>query len=332
MRFYLTLSFLILLFSCSDNNQKMILNQNVGFVQGTTFNIKYLSSSLQDYKTEFDSIFSEIDLSLSLYIDSSIITRFNKGDTLIRLDSNFLSVFNAFKKVANSTNGNFDCTISPLINAWGFGATKKGKIDSFIISDLLKKTGYQKIYLKNDSTLYNPSNVQLNFDALAQGFTVDVIANFLEKNNINNFLIEIGGELRAKGKNINNKNWRIGIEKPSKIIDNKNRFQTVIELKNKSVATSGNYRKFYLENGKKYSHSINPFNGYPVKHNLLSVTVITDKCIYADAYATAFMVMGVKKTKDFLLQNEDLDAFLIYQKNNILETWSTNGFKNIELN
>lgn len=332
MRFYLTLSFLIFLISCSDNNQKMILNQNVGYVQGTTFNIKYLSSSLQDYKTEFDSIFSKIDLSLSLYIDSSIITRFNKGDTLIRLDSNFLSVFNAFKKVANSTNGNFDCTISPLINAWGFGVTKKEKIDSFIISDLLKKTGYQKIYLKNDSTLYNPSNVQLNFDALAQGFTVDVIANFLENNNINNFLIEIGGELRAKGENINNKNWRIGIDKPSNIIDNKTRFQTVIELKNKSVATSGNYRNFYIENGKKYSHSINPFNGYPVKHNLLSVTVITDECIYADAYATAFMVMGVKKTKDFLLKNEDLDAFLIYQKNNILETWSTNGFKKIELN
>ena len=332
MRFYLTISFLILLFSCSDNNQKMILNQNVGYVQGTTFNIKYLSSSLQDYKTEFDSIFSEIDLSLSLYIDSSIITRFNKGDTLIRLDSNFLSVFNAFKKVANSTSGNFDCTISPLINAWGFGVTKKEKIDSFLISDLLKKTGYQKIYLKNDSTLYNPSNVKLNFDALAQGFTVDVIANFLENNNINNFLIEIGGELRAKGKNINNKNWRIGIDKPSNIIDNKTRFQTVIELKNKSVATSGNYRNFYIENGKKYSHSINPFNGYPVKHNLLSVTVITDECIYADAYATAFMVMGVKKTKDFLLKNEDLDAFLIYQKNNILETWSTNGFKKIELN
>ena len=332
MRFYLTISFLILLFSCSDNNQKMILNQNVGYVQGTTFNIKYLSSSLQDYKTEFDSIFSEIDLSLSLYIDSSIITRFNKGDTLIRLDSNFLSVFNAFKKVANSTNGNFDCTISPLINAWGFGVTKKEKIDSFIISDLLKKTGYQKIYLKNDSTLYNPSNVQLNFDALAQGFTVDVIANFLENNNINNYLIEIGGELRAKGENINNKNWRIGIDKPINIIDDKNRFQTVIELKNKSVATSGNYRNFYIENGKKYSHSINPFNGYPVKHNLLSVTVITDECIYADAYATAFMVMGVKKTKDFLLKNEDLDAFLIYQKNNILESWSTNGFKKIELN
>ena len=332
MRFYLTLSFLILLFSCSDNNQKMILNQNVGYVQGTTFNIKYLSSSLQDYKTEFDSIFSEIDLSLSLYIDSSIITRFNKGDTLIRLDSNFLSVFNAFKKVANSTNGNFDCTISPLINAWGFGVTKKEKIDSFIISDLLKKTGYQKIYLKNDSTLYNPSNVQLNFDALAQGFTVDVIANFLENNNINNYLIEIGGELRAKGENINNKNWRVGIDKPSNIIDDKNRFQTVIELKNKSVATSGNYRNFYIENGKKYSHSINPFNGYPVKHNLLSVTVISDECIYADAYATAFMVMGVKKTKDFLLKNEDLDAFLIYQKNNILESWSTNGFKKIELN
>ena len=332
MRFYLTLSFLILFFSCSDNNQKMILNQNVGYVQGTTFNIKYLSSSLQDYKTEFDSIFSEIDLSLSLYIDSSIITRFNKGDTLISLDSNFLSVFNAFKKVANSTNGNFDCTISPLINAWGFGVTKKEKIDSFIISDLLKKTGYQKIYLKNDSTLYNPSNVQLNFDALAQGFTVDVIANFLENNNINNYLIEIGGELRAKGENINNKNWRVGIDKPSNIIDDKNRFQTVIELKNKSVATSGNYRNFYIENGKKYSHSINPFNGYPVKHNLLSVTVITDECIFADAYATAFMVMGVKKTKDFLLKNEDLDAFLIYQKNNILESWSTNGFKKIELN
>ena len=332
MRFYLTLSFLILLFSCSDNNQKMILNQNVGYVQGTTFNIKYLSSSLQDYKTEFDSIFSEIDLSLSLYIDSSIITRFNKGDTLIRLDLNFLSVFNAFKKVANTTNGNFDCTISPLINAWGFGVTKKEKIDSFIISDLLKKTGYQKIYLKNDSTLYNPSNVQLNFDALAQGFTVDVIANFLENNNINNYLIEIGGELRAKGENINNKNWRVGIDKPSNIIDDKNRFQTVIELKNKSVATSGNYRNFYIENGKKYSHSINPFNGYPVKHNLLSVTVISDECIYADAYATAFMVMGVKKTKDFLLKNKDLDAFLIYQKNNILESWSTNGFKKIELN
>ena len=297
-----------------------------------TFNIKYLSQDSKNYEFQIDSILAEIDASLSIYNDSSLISRFNNQDTSIVLDAHFIKVFNCFKTISDSTQGSFDCTLMPLINAWGFGSIESLSLDSSEINSLLNDIGYRKINIKKDSTIYNPYNLKLNFDALAQGYTVDVISAFLDTLNIKNFLVEIGGEVRAKGLNPNGQKWRIGIDKPNQEIDSKNRFQTVINISNKSLATSGSYRKFYIKNGNTYSHTIDPNTGYPVQHNLLSVTVISDQCVIADAYATAFMVMGVKKTQKYLSNHASLEAYLIYNKNGVFETWGTPGFLNMQLN
>ena len=262
-----------------------------------------------------------------------MISQINQGDTTHLLDEHFVKVFEAFQAVADSTAGKFDCTLAPIINAWGFGFTEKERIDSTKIAVLLQKVGYQKVRLKGDTLLNNPELVQLDFNALAQGYTVDVIAAYLDSLNLKNYMVEVGGELKAKGKNANGKNWRIGIDKPSPEIDSKSRFQTVVVLPNKALATSGNYRKFYIKDGEKYAHTIDPETGYPVRHKLLSVTVVTDDCMLADAYATAFMVMGTKKTKEYLATHPELDAYLIFtNRKGKWESWATPAFAQLQVN
>ena len=325
--------FIGILASCASQQQNEVLVQNVGFAQGSTYNVLYMSPNATDYQWEVDSILAEMDSSLSTYEDYSLISKLNQGDTTIFLDGHFVKVFNAFKSVADSTQGKFDCTLAPIVNAWGFGFTEKTKVDSSLIKSLLQKVGYQKVSLKGDSLLRNPNLLQLDFNALAQGYTVDVIATFLDSIGLQNYMIEVGGELKAKGKNANGKNWRIGIDKPSKEIDDNNRFQTVIELPNKALATSGNYRNFYIENGEKYTHTIDPETGYQVKNKLLSVTVVTEDCMLADAYATAFMVMGIQKTKRYLQTHPQLDAYLIYtNRKGEWETWATPAFSQLQVN
>lgn len=322
-----------ILVSCTNQKQSEVLVQNVGFAQGTTYNVQYMTPNSDDYHFEIDSILLEIDSSLSTYQEYSLISSLNQGDTTIFLDEHFIKVFNAFQLVADSTNGKFDCTLAPIVNVWGFGFAEKTKVDSLLIKSLLQKVGYQKVFLKGDSLLSNPHLLQLDFNALAQGYTVDVIADFLDNNGLKNYMVELGGEIRAKGKNANRKNWRIGIDKPSPEIDKKNRFQTVIELQNKSLATSGNYRRFYVKDGEKYAHTIDPQTGYPVKHKLLSVTVLAEDCMLADAYATAFMVMGIQKTKKYLQTHPELDGYLIYtNRKGEWETWATTSFSQIQVN
>ena len=322
-----------ILASCAGQQQSEVLVQNLGFAQGSTYNVQYMSPNTANYQWEVDSILAEMDSSLSTYQEYSLISRLNQGDTNIFLDEHFVKVFNAFQAVADSTHGKFDCTLAPVVNAWGFGFTEKTKVDSLLIHSLLQKVGYQKVFLKGDSLLHNPDLLQLDFNALAQGYTVDVIAAFLDSVGLQNYMVEVGGELRAKGKNANGKNWRIGIDKPTSEIDNKNRFQTVIELPNKSLATSGNYRRFYVDDGEKYAHTIDPQTGYPVKHKLLSVTVVTEDCMLADAYATAFMVMGINKTKRYLQTHPELDAYLIYtNRKGEWETWATTSFSQFQVN
>ena len=324
---------LVILVSCAGQHQNEILVQNVGFAQGSTFNVQYMSPNATDYQWQVDSILAEMDSSLSTYKDYSLISKLNQGDTTVFLDEHFVKVFKAFQLVADSTQGKFDCTLAPIVNAWGFGFTEKTKVDSLLIQSLLHKVGYQKLSLKGDSLLRNPNFLQLDFNALAQGYTVDVIAAFLDSIGLQNYMVEVGGELKAKGKNANGKTWRIGIDKPNREIDDNNRFQTVIELPNKALATSGNYRNFYIENGEKYSHSIDPKTGYPVKHKLLSVTVVTEDCMLADAYATAFMVMGIKKTKRYLQIHPELDAYLVYtNRKGEWETWATPAFSQLQVN
>jgi len=324
---------IILLVSCSFNQNANRMVSNFGYAQGTSYSIKYMVNDEIDYHNQIDSLFLVIDASLSTYLSSSLISRLNKGDTGLLLDTHFVNVFNTSQQVSSRTKGLFDCTIAPLVNAWGFGVeAATDEIDSIKIQKIVNQIGYENLSLQGDSLLSNPKGMTIDFNALAQGYTVDVIASFLEQRNITDFMIEVGGEIRVSGLNSRGKNWIIGIDKPNKDIDQSDRFQLKINLTNKSLATSGNYRKFYEKNNKIYSHTINPKTGFPVQHSLMSASVVADDCISADAYATAFMVMGVKETKAFLKSDTTLQAFLIYtNQDKQWETWSTEGFERMIL-
>jgi thiamine biosynthesis lipoprotein len=214
-----------------------------------------------------------------------------------------------------------------LVNSWGFVFTKKTTQDSIKIDNLLHFVGYKMLKLEGNKIIKAKPGIKIDFNAIAQGYTVDVLANYLESKGINNYLVELGGELKAKGKK-ENEDWKVGIDKPDEKASER-KLEAVINLKNKALATSGNYRKFYEEGGQKFSHIINPKTGYPAQQNLLSVTVIANDCITADAYATAFMVMGLKKSIRFLEDNKDLklEVYFIYDENGNWKTYASESLK-----
>ena len=307
--FYL---FTFILCACSSSDNR-ILVKNSGQAQGSYYHIQYLSEYGENYKSQIDSILLEVDSSLSIYKDYSLISKLNKGKD-IKTDTLFNAVFLGAQKVFQESEGNFDCSVSPLVNAWGFYKDKLGDslvIDSAKFRNILPYVGFDKIRLIADS-LVLPKGMSLDFNSIAQGYTVDVIAQFLESKGNSNYLVEVGGELLAKGKNADGNIWRVGVDKPSEDIDTQERFQFILDLENKALATSGNYRKFYEQDGLKYAHTINPFTGFPAQNRLLSVTVIHDNCMLADAYATAFMVMGVKQSKQFVKAHPEIEIYLVY--------------------
>ena len=223
-------------------------------------------------------------------------------------------MFKGAQKVFLETEGNFDCSIYPLVNAWGFYDNRlldSIEIDSSRFINILKFIGFDKISLINDS-LVMPKGMSLDFNSIAQGFTVDLISEFLESKGNSNYLVEVGGEILAKGKNADGDIWRVGVDKPTDSIDSSERFLFILDLEDKALATSGNYRKFYQKDGIKYSHTINPFTAFPAQNRLLSVSVVHDNCMLADAYATAFMTMGVKKTKKFVETQDEIEVYLVY--------------------
>ncbi|MCF6241886.1 MAG: FAD:protein FMN transferase [Bacteroidales bacterium] len=299
---------LIIISSCS---KKQTYYKLAGYAQGTTYHITYQGS--QEYSTEIDSLLHNFDLSLSTYIDNSIISRINKNDTTVILDSLFIEFFNKSKEVYEQSGGAFDITVAPLVNAYGFGFSKKSTIDSALINRLMQFVGMDKVQLKDGKLIKSDKRVMLDGNAIAQGQSVDYVSCFLESKGIENYLVEIGGEIRAKGLNPEGKFWRVGIDKPIEHSDENNReLQAIIDLKDMALATSGNYRKFYEEGGVKYSHTINPKTGYPAKQSILSATIIADDCITADAYATTCMVIGLEKSKDLLKRLGNIEAYLIY--------------------
>lgn len=325
------LIFLICLVSCSidESSKKSVLVTNKGNTQGTYYYIKYLSINGQSFQTDIDSILNEIDLSLSIYNNNSLISNINSGDS-VNTDFLFNTVFDVSKVINEKTNGAFDPSISPLVNYWGFynyTGVKEILVDSTEINNILKNIGFGKIKIKNN-LVQLPTNMSLDFNSIAQGYTVDLIGSYLRKVGVNDFLINVGGENLASGKNQEGDIWKIGIEKPTNKINDD--YKLILSLNNKAIATSGNYRKFHKINGKKYSHVIDPSTGYPAYNRLLSVSVIHDDCMIADAYATAFMVMGVKKTKDFIKKNKELQVFLIYssKENEELETYISPSLNN----
>jgi len=308
--------FVLVICACSPSDNK-ILVANSGETQGTYYHIKYLSPHGQSFKFQIDSLLTEIDSSVSIYKPYSIISRLNNGEE-IKTDEIFNFVYLDALHVGGNTDGYFDCTVSPLVEYWGFynNDTNEVKVDSVAIQSIMKKVGIDKMSWE-DSTVVLAEAVKLDFNAIAQGTSVDLIANLLEEKGILNYLIEVGGELKAKGINADGNVWRVGIDKPSEEIDFKERFQFILDLEDKALATSGNYRKFYIKNGVKYAHTINPKTGFPAQNRLLSVTVLTSDCSLADAYATAFMAMGLKKTKQIIKSLDDeLEIYIVYTDKN----------------
>ena len=284
-----------------------------GLTQGTSYHITYESKDSINLQYEIDSLLSDFDRSFSIYLPSSIISRINKNDPEVTVNEHFIQVFNKAYEIYKATDGIFDITVAPLVNAWGFGFTEKADSDSKMIDSLLQYVGMDKVLLEEGKIHKKYDEIMLDCNAIAQGYAVDVISNYFDRKGIKNYLVEIGGEINTRGVNEKGNIWLIGLDKPieGNIIPGKY-LQARIRLKNSSLATSGNYRKFYEKDGIKYAHSINPKTGYPVLKKLLSVTVIAEDCMTADAYATAFMVMGLEKTKEFLLEHKELEAYLIY--------------------
>lgn len=318
--------------ACS-NEKKSSLISIEGEAQGTTYHIAYINSNGVNYQRAIDSLLIEIDKSLSTYHKTSIITKFNQSDSLVEIDEMFTDVFNLSKQVYQESEGAFNPTVAHLVNAWGFGFKNIENTDSSTIDSLLKFVDFDAISIKDNKVVKTNKNLMLDFNAIAQGYSVDVIADFLANQGIENYMVEIGGELKVKGKNDKNNLWRIGIDKP---IENETErtLEAVVNLNNQALATSGNYRKFYEKDGAKYSHTLNPKTGYPVRHSLLSATVITDNCALADAYATVFMVVGIEKAKEILAKNNKIKAVLIFEnENKQLETYVSDELVDfIELN
>jgi len=282
-----------------------------GFTQGTTYHISYYDKKNRNFKEAIEKILVDFDYSVSTYNPNSIISKINTNQTVI-VDKYFIKCFKTAKKIWKKTEGAFDPTVHPLVNYWGFGKNKREKIDSKKIDSILQFVGFDLIKLKGKKIIKKDSRISLDFNAFAQGYSVDVIANFLRKKGCKSFIVEIGGEVYAKNKKKNGDFWKIGIEEPIDNAISNNPLKAIIKLKNMAVATSGNYRKYFEENGIKYAHHIDPKTGYPTKNNLLSATILSKNGITSDATATGILVMGLEKAKLFLSTNRKIKAYLIY--------------------
>ena len=299
-----------------------------GPVFGTSFSVIY--NAERNYMKQFDSLFAVINKSMSTYISDSDISNINRNESN-QIDEHFKKVLFRSQDIYARTRGAFDPTIGAVVNAWSFGP--EGKIvglDSLMIKELMLGVGLNKVTLVEDDNgtrVEKPNNTYIDFNAIAKGYGVDVIADYLESRNVQNYLVEIGGEIRSKGINIEkNAPWRVGLDEPR--FDGGQSVYKAITLGDAGMATSGTYRKFKVdENGKRYTHIINTETGYPSKTNILSVSVIAKDCMTADAYATAFQAMGIEAVTGFLNSNRELKAFIIFENdNNELETINLNNF------
>ena len=322
MRNLLVISIICVLFSCKEEPKNTKL---AGTVFGTSYSIIYDSDV--NYETKIDSLFYMINKSMSTYQANSDISKLNRNESF-EIDEHFKKVYDASKEIFGQTEGAFDPSIGNVVNAWKFGAEHTiDVIDSLKIDSLMQYVGYDKTYRHENTIRKSNPNVYIEFNAIAKGYAVDVIGEFLESQKVNNYLVEIGGEIRVKGINSEKQsNWKVGVEEPN--FEGKQSILKAITLQDEAMATSGTYRKFKVdENGNRYAHIIDAETGYPSKTNLLSISVIANDCMTADAYATAFKSMGIDKVKTFLKSHPELKVFLIFENDNKeLETLALNGF------
>ena len=284
---------------------------NEGQVFGTFYHITYQND--QDLQKEIEAELKKIDNSLSTFNKQSVISKVNNNE-VTKLDELFIEIFDKAKAISKETDGAFDITVAPLVNLWGFGF-KQGTTPSKQQIDSLKQlVGYEKVSLIMGKRIKKTDQrIMLDCSAIAKGYGSDVIARLFKNYDIKNFMIEIGGEIVVSGNSESRVPWKIGVNKPIEDSTNTNtELQTVLNITNKAMATSGNYRNFYYKGGKKFAHTIDPKTGYPVQHSLLSATVLAADCATADAYATAFMVMGMERSKKVLEKHKELMAYFIY--------------------
>lgn len=292
---------LLLLVSCAQKEYR----QNTNFVFGTIYNITYQSD--RDLQQEIETELMKVDGEFSMFNPQSTVARINSGDSTVERSEMFNEIYQLAQTVSKETDGAFDITVAPLVNAWGFGFKHEQLPTPEQVDSLLQ--------LRN----------QMDFSAIAKGYGCDVVARLLESHGIHNYMVEIGGEVVVSGKNAKGDDWHIGITKPTEdSLNVEGEMQTVLSITDHAMATSGNYRNFYYQGGRKYAHTIDPRTGYPVQHSLLSATVLAENCATADAYATSFMVLGVEGAKAVLARHPELMAYLIYtDEKGQLATWAS---------
>ncbi len=285
---------------------------NEGPIYSTSYHIVYESPEGIDYSKGIEQKLRELDFSLSTFNPESTISRINQN-LPVKIDKIFKKCFKKGMKISRRTKGAFDMTIAPLVNAWGFGFKNKETITPELIQNLLEKVGYQKIKLTWNRVVKANPEIMIDASAIAKGLAVDHVASYLRSKGSKNYMVEIGGEVMTKGVNQHNRIWRVGITKPTEDNPYLNQdLQDIVALSGKAIATSGNYRNYYLESEKKYAHTIDPKTGYPVEHSLLSATVLANDCMTADAYATAFLVLGIEKSMKIINKTLGLEGYLIY--------------------
>jgi thiamine biosynthesis lipoprotein len=282
-----------------------------GSAQGTTYHIQYFDSNNRNFQKDIERLLKCFDASVSTYQSTSLISKINHNEKYGRTDDYFNACFLQAKEIWKLTDGAFDPTVYPLVNAWGFGPEKKDKLEQAKIDSLLTFVGFEKIMLTRGKVSKSDPRVSLDFNAFAQGYSVDLVSDLLLSKGISSFVVEIGGEVFAHGQR-DGYPWYIGLEQPIENKTNVNPLNVIFQIENIGVATSGNYRKFSVENGVKIAHHIDPKTGKPTSNELLSASIFTDRCITSDALATAILVMGLDKAKGFLAIHPEIQAYLIY--------------------
>ena len=294
--------------------QAIPYQKNADFIFGTTYHITYQCDSNMAAGIKAELL--KVDQSLSPFNENSIITAVNQNKA-VQLDSMFLDVYNLAVQISEETDGAFDITVAPLVNAWGFGFKNSTLPSPYQVDSLRQIVGYQKVSLENGHIKKKDPRIMLDCSAIAKGYGCDVIAKYLRSRGVKNFMVEIGGEIVTSGLNPDRLPWKVGVTKPSDdSLSTSHELQTVLNVTDMAMATSGNYRNFYYKGGKKYAHTIDPKTGFPVQHNILSATVIAKSCAEADAYATSFMVMGLEKAQKVMERRPELMAYIIYSDQN----------------
>jgi len=299
-----------------------------GTAEGTSYSIVYRDDHDRDFQSDIDELLSRFEKSLSVYDPDSIISRINRNEDA-QTDHFFETVLNRAKEISALTEGAFDMSAEPLFRAWGFSSAERTIPHQDHINDLKKHIGMDKVWIENHRIIKSDPDLVLNSNAIAKGYSADIVASFLEDKGCTDYLVEIGGEIRLKGENLHGEEWRIGVDRPAENNPIPGQaLQLVLQITDKGIATSGNYRQFYIQDGQKITHTIDPVSGYPVKHNLLSVTVIADDCLTADAFATAFLVAGTEKSIEWINKYPGLDAIFICDEDGDYKVFCTPDIQN----